>query len=86
MLSLPAYILLIPFGAFLLAFAFFSLVNIANLAKYGARNFVGFLVSFLFVSGAAIILFLTWQTVGGTDWMASVPIIDTPYSLPTVTF
>ena len=78
MLSLPTYILLIPFGAFLLAFAFFSLVNILNLAKYGARNFVGFLASFIFICGAAIILFMTWQAVGTTDWATTVPVFTTP--------
>jgi len=78
MISIPFYLLLIPYGIFLLLFAFFSLVNIANLLRYGARNSVGFMATFIFISGTAIILFFTWQTLLPVDWTATAPIVATP--------
>lgn len=75
MFALPPYVLLIPYALFLAFFVFFALANILSLAKYGARNWVGFVASFVFVCCAAIVLFMTWQSLAGTDWTAPVPVI-----------
>jgi uncharacterized membrane protein YfcA len=74
MISIPPYILLIPFGLFLAAFAFFAFANILSLVKYGARNMVGLTATFLFVCGTAVILFLAWRSLGGVDWRTGVPL------------
>lgn len=76
MISIPPYYLLFPFGAFLLAFVFFSLANIVSLAKYGARNVIGFFVAFVFISGSAVILFLAWQALSGLAWTTPVPLLE----------
>ena len=78
MIALPPYILLIVFGLFLAGFLFFGLVNIILLARFGAKNAVGLLASFAFIAGAALILFLTWQSVGGIDWVSPVPLLSIP--------
>jgi hypothetical protein len=83
MLALPPYLLLIPFALFLGFFAFFALANILSLAKYGARNGVGFFASFIFVCAIAIVLFMSWQSLAGTDWTTPVPLIG---SAPSLTF
>lgn len=76
MISLSPFYLLIPFGAFLLGFAFFALANIISLAKYGARNAIGLLASFLFICGAAFILYTTWQALQDVAWTTPVPILS----------
>jgi len=78
MIALPPYILLIVFGLFLAGFLFFGIANVVLLARFGARNAVGLLASFAFVAGTALILFLTWQSLGGLDWMAPVPLLSIP--------
>ena len=59
-------------------FTFFALVNIALLLRYGARNAIGFMATFTFLCGTAIILFLTWQATIGIDWMTPIPLISIP--------
>lgn len=74
MISLPPYVLLIVYGAFLLGFLFFAIADIVSLSKYGARNAVGLTTSFIFVCGTAVILFATWQALGPVDWTTPVPL------------
>lgn len=82
MISLPPYILLIVFGIFMAGCLFFAIANIILLARFGARNAVGLFASFGFLAGTAVILFLTWQAVGGIDWVTPVPLL----SIPTPSF
>lgn len=82
MFSLPPYVLLIPYAIFMAGYVFFSLANVISLGKYGARNAVGLLASFIFISGSAIIIFLTWQSLAVVDWTAAVPL----FSVPNPTF
>lgn len=81
MISIPPYFLLFPFGVFLCAFVFFAIANIVCLAKYGARNVVGFLVTFVFIAGTALILFQTWQALANVAWMTPVPLfaVQSPF-------
>ncbi|WKZ28814.1 MAG: hypothetical protein QY323_04755 [Patescibacteria group bacterium] len=76
MISIPPYFLLFPFGAFLLAFIFFSLANIVSLAKYGARNAIGLLVTFVFVCVTLMIGFYGWRALEPIAWTAPVPLFE----------
>ena len=78
MISLPPYILLIPYGLFMLGYVFFALTNIISLGKYGARNAVGLLTSFIFICGTSYIIFLTWQSLALVDWIEAVPLFSVP--------
>jgi hypothetical protein len=78
MISLPPYLLLIPYALFMLGFVFFALTNIISLGKYGARNAIGFLASFIFICGTSYILLLTWQSLASVDWTAAVPLFSIP--------
>lgn len=78
MISLPPYLLLIPYGLFMLGYVFFGLTDIISLAKYGARNAVGLLASFIFICGTAYIIFLTWQSLASVDWITAVPLFSVP--------
>lgn len=78
MISLPPIVLLIPYALFMLGYLFFSFANVISLGKYGARNAVGLLASFIFIAGSAIIVFMTWQSLGAVDWMTPVPLAAIP--------
>ena len=78
MLSLPAAVLLIPYALFLLGFTFFAFANILSLGKYGARNAVGLLATFIFVSGTAVIMLFTWKSLAAVDWKEPVPLAEAP--------
>jgi len=78
MISLPPYFLLIPYALFLLGYVFFSLANVISLAKYGARNAVGLMASFIFICGTAVIVFMTWQSLIAVDWTAAIPLVSVP--------
>jgi len=78
MLSLPPIVLLIPYALFMLGFVFFSFANVISLSKYGARNAIGLMTSFLFLCGAAVIVFMTWQSLAAVDWLAAVPLVAIP--------
>ena len=82
MISLPPIVLLIPYALFMLGYVFFSFANVISLGKYGARNAVGLFASFFFIAGSAVIVFMTWQSLGAVDWMTPVPLA----SIPTPTF
>lgn len=81
MISIPPYILLIVFGAFLAGFLFFAIANIILLARFGARNIFGLSASFIFIAVTALILFFTWQSIAATDWKTPVPIISFPANI-----
>ena len=78
MISLPPIVLLIPYALFMLGYLFFSFANVISLGKYGARNAVGLLASFTFIAGSAVIVFMTWQSLGAVDWMTFVPLASIP--------
>lgn len=82
MLSLPPIVLLLPFAVFMLGYVFFAFANVISLAKYGARDAVGFFVSFAFIAGSAVILFMAWRSLAAVDWFAAVPLA----AIPTPTF
>lgn len=78
MISIPPFFLLVPYALFMLGYLFFAFANVISLTKYGARNAVGLLVSFVFISGTAVIVFLTWRSIGPMDWMTAVPLGEVP--------
>ena len=82
-LALPPYILLIPFVIVTLIAVFFSLVNISHLLRYGARDGVGFLTTFFYVSGGAIIMFMVWSHLPDLDWTTPINLLS---GLPNIKF
>jgi len=73
-IEIPQYVILIPYGLLLLGVAFFTLVNIVNLVRYGARNWIGLTATFVYLSGAAIILFFTWDALKAVEWASTIPL------------
>ena len=77
MISFPLAFALIPYGIVLLFFIIFSLINITHLIRYGATTGVSLFMTFIFLAGAVIILFVSWQILGTINW--GQPIV---FSLP----
>ena len=77
MFAIPPFILLVPYALIALGAAFLSLFNIINLLKYGARNGVGFAATFIYICGAAIILFFTWQFLPEVEWRQPLQVLGT---------
>jgi len=74
-LAVAPYLLLVPYAIFLLLIGLFALFNIGHLVRYGARNSVGFFVTFVYVCGLAIIMFMTWRYMPALDWNEPVPLV-----------
>ena len=66
--SFPFALVLIPYGLILLFFVVFAVVNIAHLVGHGATTMVSFLVTWLFLTGAAGVLFTTHVQLADFDW------------------
>jgi hypothetical protein len=75
MFSIPPFVMLIPYAAVLLGTVFFSIFNISNLIKYGARNWIGLSATFIYVCGMAFILFYTWQLLPDVEWRQPIQVL-----------
>lgn len=74
MVAVPFYYILFVFGFFLLTFITFALVNIAHLVRTGTFTVASFLVTFLFLSGTAIIVWFTVYLLQNVGWTQTVPV------------
>lgn len=75
-------IFLIPAALFLFLFGFFSLVALYHMLRFGEKNFLTFIVTFLYIAVSAIILFAAWLSLQTIDW--TVPLfVTTPMFFPT---
>lgn len=85
MFAFPISYFLVPYGLVVLFFAIMAIVNVYHLVHYGATTGVSFVVTFLFLAGAAFILFFTWQAAGTADWSQQITFsplnfADSPFS------
>lgn len=67
-MQLPLAIFLLPYGIFLLAFGIFSLVDVVHLVKYRSSDFTAFVLTFIYLSGAALLLYATWYFLVDVNW------------------
>lgn len=67
-MTFPLYFFLIIYFIFLIAFAVFSYFNIYHIIKFGALNFTNLLATAIYLSVSILILFISWQYIGQTDW------------------
>ncbi len=70
-----SYLFLIPYGLFLLIYLCFSLVNLYHLIKFGTANLTAFLVTFLFLAGAVLILYTSYNYILTIDWTRTINIV-----------
>ena len=70
-------IFLIAYFVFIFLFAVFSIFSIYHLARFVPPSSVAFFTTYIFLSGAAIIIFATWQELRNVDWTQTVFTIST---------
>jgi len=75
-ISIPLYIILIPYALFLLGFAFFGFFAIYHLIRFGFRTFSNFLMMFVFLGVTIIILFISYQMISEINWFNEVQILE----------
>jgi hypothetical protein len=61
-------VLLITYGILVLAFLIFALVNLYHVLKFGFLGFESFFVTFIFIAGTVLILFITYKLGLEIDW------------------
>ena len=72
--SFPLALLLVPYAGICAYVAFVGFINLRNLARYGGRDATYAIISALYVTGIATILFFTWTTLTVIDWSADIPV------------
>ena len=65
-------IFLIAYYIFLALFGLFSLFAIYHLVRFIPPTSAAFFTLYIFLAGAAIIVFATWQEIQLTDWAQQV--------------
>ncbi|KPJ84991.1 hypothetical protein AMJ57_04855 [Parcubacteria bacterium SG8_24] len=71
--------LLIPYALAIVFFMIFAAFNIHHLMRYGATTRVSYIITFIFLSGSVLLLFISWQMLGGVDWSQQMT-FGTPFS------
>ncbi len=68
MIEISLSVLLIGYGIFALIFFVFAIINLYHMFNYGFLNFESFLMTFIFIAGTVLILFITYQLGSQIDW------------------
>ena len=73
-ISIPLYIFLFVYLAFLVLFITFFVFNLIHLMHTGGTTMVSFFFTIATFAAAAFILFFTWVAVKNVDWRQTVDI------------
>jgi len=68
MVSIPLYIFLFIYFAFLAVFCFFSIMNILHMFQTGGLTFFSFLVTFAVSAVSIYVIFFTYAFLRDVDW------------------
>ncbi len=68
MIEISLSAILIPYGILVALFLLFALINFYHMFKYGFLNFESFFMTFLFIAGIILILFITYKLAMEIDW------------------
>lgn len=71
------YIFLIAYYVFLFLFGVFALFAIYHLSHFVPPSSVAFFTTYIFLAGAAIIIFAAWQEIQQIDWTQIFFSLDT---------
>jgi len=74
-------IFLIAYYVFIFLFVVFALFAIYHLARFVPPSSVAFFTTYIFLAGAAIIIFAAWQEIQQIDWTQIFFSLDTIPSL-----
>jgi hypothetical protein len=68
MIEISLYVLLIAYGLVVAAFIVFAIFNLYHLFSFGFLSFLSFGMTFIFLAGAILILFITYKFAVQIDW------------------
>jgi len=68
MVEISLYVFLIIYAVMLLIFVIFALFNIYTLLVYGFLSFGSFFMTFIFLAGTILVLFISYQIGLQIDW------------------
>lgn len=80
---MPLWILLIPYAIFLLVFLLFSFVDMANTWRFRTSFFSATMLTLVYLSGSAILLYGSYIFLLQIDWMQTVG-AGISFTLPTL--
>jgi len=75
-MSFPLSIFLIIYFIFLVIFILFSYFDIYHLLKFGTLNITNFLVTFIYLGGSILIIFISWQYLSQIDWQQPIELFQ----------
>ncbi len=78
-LTLPLYIFLFLYFAFLAIFMLFVIINFHHIISSGTLTLTNFFFTVLIAAITIFILFGTYQLLQGTDWQQSVVIFNSQW-------
>jgi hypothetical protein len=80
---MPLWLLLAPYAVFLLIFAVFALVDLANLWRFRSGFFSAAFVTIIFFAGTAAIIYGTYYLLSPIDWTQNIG-LNMTLTLPTL--
>ncbi|MEK7570317.1 MAG: hypothetical protein AAB515_02680 [Patescibacteria group bacterium] len=83
-MSLPLWLLLIPFALLLLVWLVFSIVAITKMLRFGFLSRPAVISSFAYILFAVVILLTTITGLSAVDWSTSLEIGTPDIALPAL--
>jgi len=75
-MTIPLIGFLYLYFLFVFVWLIFSLIALYHMIKYGQINFTTFIVTFAYLAGSAMILFLSYEYLSRIDWSAGLTIFQ----------
>jgi len=74
MITIPLYIILFIYLAYILVLGILAFVDLANLFRNGALTFVSFMMTFLVIALTIFTLYFTYSFLMNVDWQQTLTI------------
>jgi uncharacterized membrane protein YjgN (DUF898 family) len=68
MVSFPLSLLLVPYAVIIAVVVFLAFINLRNLARYRAEDVISFAAIFIFLAGAALLAYFSYNYLSPIDW------------------
>jgi hypothetical protein len=72
MIELSLYLLLGTYAVLVVIFLIFAIINLYHLLAFGFISFESFFMTFIFIAGIVLILFITYKLGLEIDWSQSI--------------
>jgi len=72
MIEISLYLLLGTYAVLVVIFLIFAIINLYHLIAFGFISFESFFMTFIFIAGIILILFITYKLGIEIDWSKTV--------------